>query len=162
MSAGVGEGFASILDDLERMSVPPIPSLAAGERMTKKGRALERPAKGKPVPTEGAVQRSILSYLEMAHPRALAWHVKNENDRRLSYGANARRAALGRKRGIPDLTVVFPGPVVVFLEVKRPGGVVSAAQDGRLAHLTMLGCHVGVATSLEEAIEVFRRAGVVR
>lgn len=45
-------------------------------------------------------------------------------------------------RGIPDRLVVLPGPVVAFVELKRPkGGVISIHQRGWHKTLTGLGCH---------------------
>lgn len=45
-------------------------------------------------------------------------------------------------RGIPDRLVVLPGPVVAFVELKKPkGGVISKHQHGWRKTLTELGCH---------------------
>lgn len=44
-------------------------------------------------------------------------------------------------RGIPDRLVVLPGPVVAFVELKRPkGGVISRHQHGWREKLIKLGC----------------------
>ena len=44
-------------------------------------------------------------------------------------------------RGIPDRLVVLKGPVVAFVELKRPkGGVISKHQHGWRKTLTDLGC----------------------
>lgn len=128
-------------------------------------RALPRRAakglKGAPQPTESQVQRAILNYVSRSHPAAMAWHVPN------GLGGHTARQKIRRHRegvraGVPDLTVCWPGGVTVFVEVKKPGGEVSEAQADRILRLRRMGFTAGIVASLDEAIALFRQAGVVR
>lgn len=60
--------------------------------------------------------------------------------------------------GWPDRTVLMPGGVVVFLEFKKPGGVLSKQQVYWLARLNGLGFTAGAVWSVEEALEVISTA----
>jgi hypothetical protein len=139
-----------------------IDALEAPRLQSRPSRRIPKGLKGAPQPTEDQVQRSILNYLRKLPGEPLAWHVRNENDKKLGRNQMFRRKALGRKAGVPDLTICWKGGIVVFVEVKAPGGEISEAQEDRIARLRELGHHVGVAASLDEAIAIFQRAGVVR
>jgi hypothetical protein len=138
------------LDALEQASrLPPM------KRRAPKG------LKGAPQPTELQVQRAILNYITKAHPAAMAWHVPN------GMGGNTdaqrlRRFREGVRAGVPDLTILFPQRIAVFVEVKKPGGGVSDAQAERILRMRRMGFTAGVAASLDEAMDLFRQAGVIR
>lgn len=52
--------------------------------------------------------------------------------------------------GVPDRICIFPGGRVVFVELKGPGGRVSAAQRLQIDRLLALGCAVYVAWSRDD------------
>ena len=58
------------------------------------------------------------------------------------------------RAGVPDRIVVLPGGRVLFVELKREGGVLKPLQAHELARLQALGCTAVVAYGLEEALEV--------
>jgi hypothetical protein len=139
-----------------------IDALETPRLQSRPSRRIPKGLKGAPQPTEDQVQRSILNYLRKLPGEPLAWHVRNERDKKLTRNQMFRRKSLGLKAGVPDLTICWKGGIVVFLEVKAPGGEISEAQEDRIARLQELGCHVGVAASLDDALAVFQRAGVIR
>lgn len=55
--------------------------------------------------------------------------------------------------GIPDRLFLIPGGKPLFIEFKRPGGVVSAKQKFWIKLLTKLKFKVKVCDSVEEAIK---------
>ena len=58
----------------------------------------------------------------------------------------------GGSRGMPDRMVLLPGGRAIFVEVKRPGGVVSMHQLRWIARLRDLGFVAEVVKSLEEGL----------
>ena len=68
-----------------------------------------------------------------------------------SIGGLALKLKIDGVRGFPDRTLLLPGGIVVFVEVKkRKGGVVSRQQEQWLRKLQELGFQAFVATSLEQ------------
>lgn len=61
-------------------------------------------------------------------------------------------------RGWPDLCVLIPGGVPLFLELKRPGGRTSKAQDRRHEELRNAGYTVAVCDSIDAAVAVIAQA----
>ena len=59
--------------------------------------------------------------------------------------------------GVPDRLVVLPGGVVLFVELKAPGGRLSPNQRLQMTELTGLGAHVFVLWGVED-VDVFLRA----
>lgn len=54
--------------------------------------------------------------------------------------------------GFPDRTILGPGGLCIFVELKRPGGVLSPAQKNFLAWASLNGHAAFVAYSFEDAI----------
>lgn len=79
-----------------------------------------------------------------------------------SMGGVALKLKLEGVRGFPDRTILLPGGILLFVEVKEPkGGVVSQQQKDWIKKLTALGFLVIVATSLPQvvgAVEILRMA----
>lgn len=74
----------------------------------------------------------------------VAWAVAN--------GGLALKLKIDGERGFPDRTILLPGGLVIFLEVKKPkGGVVSQQQVQWIERLRKLGFVAAVVTSLAEA-----------
>lgn len=57
--------------------------------------------------------------------------------------------------GVPDRICVLPGGRVAFVEVKRPGGKLSAMQQRIIGLMRRLGAEVHVLESKEAVDEVF-------
>lgn len=53
-------------------------------------------------------------------------------------------------RGFPDVVAVLPGGIVLFIEVKLPGGRISRFQTRILKKLSELGANAWVIKSMEE------------
>lgn len=64
----------------------------------------------------------------------------------------------GGSRGMPDRMVLLPGAKAIFIEFKRPTGVVSMHQARWLARLQDLGFTASIATSVEEALGLLDNA----
>jgi len=65
---------------------------------------------------------------------------------------------LGGPKGFPDRSVILPNGRIVFLEVKKPGGVVSHHQNVFKKKLNDLGHECHVVDSLAAAQEVLNDA----
>lgn len=55
--------------------------------------------------------------------------------------------------GLPDLLCIIAGSAA-WIEVKQPGGKPTKLQVAMLARLRKAGCRAGVATTIDEALEV--------
>lgn len=53
------------------------------------------------------------------------------------------------RAGVPDRIAIFPGGRIVFVEVKRPGGIVSPKQSAIIQKLRALGAKVWVIDDLQ-------------
>lgn len=87
--------------------------------------------------------------LESAIERAFVARVK-------SLGGMAEKFTSPGRRSVPDRLVTLPGGVVIFVELKRPGGKPTAAQLRDHERRRALGCDVRVIDSLE-AVDAFLR-----
>lgn len=54
-----------------------------------------------------------------------------------------------QRRNVPDRIVIYPGGVIVFVELKAPGKKPTAGQLREHERLRALGCRVIVASSIE-------------
>jgi len=109
---------------------------------------------------EDGIQKAIVSYMHMAAaPGVFIAAIPNGGLR--SHLEAKIMKGLGVRAGVADLFVVGPGAKVYFVEVKAPKGRLSehqiAFQDWCLKHQVP---HA-VVRSLDEAIEFFRRHGLV-
>jgi hypothetical protein len=69
-----------------------------------------------------------------------------------------RLKAYGMKDGVPDIEAVYDGRLV-WLELKRPHGVISKAQKERHQELEGAGSHVYVCRTPEAVIDALTREG---
>jgi len=73
-----------------------------------------------------------------------------------SMGGVALKLKIDGQRGFPDRTILMPGGIVLFVEVKKPkGGVVSQQQKDWVRKLSDLGFVVIVATSVEQVMDAY-------
>ena len=68
-----------------------------------------------------------------------------------SKGCLCLKLILANGRGFPDRTVITPNGQVIFFELKRPGGKLSAAQKKWISKLKENGKHVYVVDTIAEA-----------
>lgn len=85
--------------------------------------------------------------LESAIERAFVARVK-------SLGGMAEKFTSPGRRSVPDRIVTLPGGVIIFVELKRPGGKPTVAQLRDHERRRALGCDVRVIDSLE-AVNAF-------
>lgn len=110
---------------------------------------------------EDAIQRAIIAqWRARPVPGSIVAHIPNGERRDAVTGA--RLKALGVLPGMPDLLCGSLASGVFFLELKRRGGKLSPAQ--RRAHdmLRGIGVEVYVCDTLDGAIDVLERNGVLR
>jgi hypothetical protein len=107
---------------------------------------------------EEALQRTVASYLDLALPRDAVWFHPPNGGARSKAEAGIFKA-MGVKRGVPDLIIIYRGRVVA-IELKAPGGTRSPAQKLMHAQLSAAGALVYTATSIEE-VESFLRVAFI-
>lgn len=104
-----------------------------------------------PYGTEDALQADIVRALRLAVTRGvLVHHAVNEGTGDVRRGKRNKR--MGVLAGWPDVELVGPDGRARFLEIKLPGGSLSAAQKARHAELRGCGCPVTVVRSVGEAM----------
>jgi hypothetical protein len=107
---------------------------------------------------EDDFQMAVIRYLRWALPDdAVAWHTPNGGQRHKK--AAARMVALGVRRGIPDVAVLWRGELV-FFELKAPTGQLSASQRQMMDKLAYCGAHVFMARCLEHVQDRLLELGV--
>jgi len=127
--------------------------------------ALERPVKPvrvgkarKGSPTERTIQRDTIKAL--AKLGFWAVHVPNEGQMSGGELARFKQAAVlkadGMTRGALDLIVMGSGGRVGWLEIKKPGGIVSQAQLGFMARLERLSIPCAAVCTVEDAVQAVR------
>lgn len=89
------------------------------------------------------------------HMRPIVAAVPNGGQRDAREAANLKTQ--GVLAGMPDLIILFPGGIQVFVEMKAPDeGRLSLAQKNLHPHIVSLGHTVLVAYSAEEALALLR------
>ena len=109
---------------------------------------------------EEALQRSIAAYLTIAAPKALWFAVPNGEAR--SKATAGRLKAQGVRAGVADLCFVLRDGTAAFMELKVNGNRQSAAQLVFEQRCIEAGVPYVVATSFDQAVEIFKGWGVVR
>lgn len=129
---------------------------------------LERPVKPvrvgrakKGSPTERTIQRETIKAL--AKLGVWAVHVPNEGKLTGSELARWKQTAVlkadGMTRGALDLIVMRAPGRVGWLEIKKPGGVLSAAQLGFMARCERMGIPCAAVCSVEDAMKAIKEWG---
>jgi hypothetical protein len=113
-----------------------------------------------PALTEAAIQRSIFAHLaQRGAPGVFAFHPANGGWRSPTEAAIFK--GMGVVAGVPDIIVIHKGKVY-GLELKSAGGRITAAQTQTLAKMAAAGANVGVAYSLDEALDALAYWGLLR
>jgi hypothetical protein len=109
---------------------------------------------------EDIIQRAVFEHLRVrCAPGVYAFHVPNGGARSLIEGAILK--GLGVRAGVPDLIAVKDGRTYA-LEIKRPGGRLTAVQNAAHAALRAAGAEVAVAYGIDAAIAVCEDWGLLR
>jgi hypothetical protein len=109
---------------------------------------------------EQAVQAAIFQHLAWrSAPGVYAFHPPNGGVRSPIEGAILK--GLGVRAGVPDVVAVKDGRAYA-LEIKRPGGRLTAAQNAAHAGLRAAGAEVAVAYGIDAAIAVCEGWGLLR
>lgn len=111
----------------------------------------------KPVgPSEHRIQTTLLDYLSYAARGDLYYFaIPNQANRHIRNAVKMK--AEGVRSGVADLCFMFPGGRVAWLEMKKPGGSLSATQKTFRDICTALGHDWGTAKSVDEALELLTR-----
>lgn len=116
-----------------------------------------------PQPKEVAIQIALIERLKLqGHKDCIWFHVPNgeERDKRVA----AKLKAMGVMRGVADLQFIWLGnrsPQVLFLELKRAGETQSDDQQWFEKLVRERGCEYAVADSIDEAVKVLQRYGIL-
>ncbi len=111
-------------------------------------------------PLEDEIHLALVGHLQVRLVPGVVWH-HSPNGGHRHHAVAGKLKAFGTRAGWPDFEFVRDGRVI-FLEIKRRGGVVSPAQ--REVHRTLIraGAPVLVAYGLDEALAALLNAGLIR
>jgi len=108
---------------------------------------------------ESDIQRAVIQHWRVRGVKgSVVAHIPNGEYRPI--GTARRLASLGTLPGMPDLFCASNGSVF-FIELKRPGGRVSAAQKETFQALREAGVRVHVMSDLDEVIRLLEAEGVL-
>jgi hypothetical protein len=109
---------------------------------------------------EDLIQRAVFEHLALrSTPGVFAFHAANGGWRSRIEAAILK--GFGVRAGVPDLIAVKDGRTY-GLEVKAPGGRLSAAQRSAHAALRAAGANVVTSYSLDDAVAQLERWGLLR
>jgi ribosomal protein S10 len=101
---------------------------------------------------EEALQRSVVQWLRLKHPRLLWFAVPNQRGTR-SLIENQILKGLGVRAGVADLVFILASGQAAFIELKAPGGKQSLAQEQFEMDATQTGALYEVCDNLDRVIE---------
>jgi VRR-NUC domain len=107
---------------------------------------------------EARIQASIVAWARLVAPDALTFAIPNGGVR--TKAEAARLKWTGVLAGIPDLAIIAAGRRVFFIEVKAPGGSLSADQREIRDFLTALGTPPAICRSIDDARRAFANWGI--
>lgn len=107
-------------------------------------------------PSEHLIQARLIDYLAYAaRPDLYYFAVPNQSNRHISNAVKMKSE--GVRSGIADLCFMFPAGRVAWLEMKKPGGTLSANQKSFRDICAALGHEWGTAKSVDEALELLTK-----
>lgn len=107
-------------------------------------------------PSEHVIQTRLVDYLAYAaRPDVYYFAIPNQANRGI-YNATKMKAE-GLRSGVADLCFMLPGGRAGWLEMKKPGGSLSATQKKFRDICASLGHHWALAKSVDEAIEILTK-----
>ncbi len=104
-------------------------------------------------PTEYQVQCSVVAYFKLVGLEC--YHVPNQEARGKTPAERAKRGAqsraMGTRSGVADLVILGAGGLSLHLEMKKPGGRLSASQKMFASDLAKIGAPCVWADNLDDA-----------
>lgn len=114
-----------------------------------------------PSPSEHSIQATLITHLDYLMRREIVrLAIPNGGMRHPAVGAMLKREGL--LPGSPDLVFAMAKGKTLWLEMKKAKGRLSDAQIGIHYKLQQLGHLVETAYSLDEALEICKRHGVLK
>jgi len=107
---------------------------------------------------EQSLQKSIVTFIRTAYPRAVCFHVPNGGGRSKIEAAIFK--SIGVMSGVADLCILWKGGHVGFIEVKAGKGKLSENQLKFMDHCVRLGIPWECVNSLEQAQSTLKHWGV--
>ena len=112
-------------------------------------------------PSEHKIQVRLLDYLAYAARQDIYYFaIPNQSNRHIQNAVKMK--AEGVRSGIADLCFLFPGGRVAWLEMKKPGGVLSDTQKNFRDICKALSHDWATAKSVDEALDVLTRWDALR
>lgn len=112
-------------------------------------------------PSEHRIQSKLVDILpSMMKPGIIRLSIPNGGLRHPRVGAMLK--AEGLMPGSPDLVFALHHGLTAWLEMKKSGGVESDVQEGMRNKLLRIGHRVGLAHSVDEALEVLNQMGILK
>lgn len=109
-----------------------------------------------PVISEHKIQVQLLDYLVLAARQDIYYFaVPNQANRHIRNAVKMK--AEGVRSGVADLCFMFPAGRVAWLEMKKPGGSLSATQKTFRDICLSLGHTWGTAKSVDEALDLLTK-----
>ena len=106
-----------------------------------------------PGPSEHRIQATLVDYLYYAaKPDVYYFAIPNQANRHIRNAVKMK--AEGVRSGVADMCFMFPQGRVAWLEMKKPGGSLSATQKQFREVCHALGHQWGTAKSVEEALDL--------
>ena len=102
------------------------------------------------VQSERDLHLQVVALLRAAAAPGVVWY-HNANERQTSPRQGAFLKRMGVLAGVPDFTILMPGKQAHFLELKRVGGKLTAAQQDFVDLVQQGGCVCAKAHTLDEA-----------
>jgi hypothetical protein len=135
-------------------TIPPLLMIAEGRK--------PRPRKAPIVrPREIELHMSVVKLLQDFSSPGWIWsHFPAGEKRDIRTAAKLKR--MGVKAGWPDFLLISPAGIFHGLELKRPGGVMSEAQEDFLRWAIANGINHSVADNVDDAIAVLSHWGAVK
>ena len=105
---------------------------------------------------EQQIQRAVVDYLRLLENLGELYVFNVPNGGWRSKAEAGILKSLGVRAGVPDLVLLLPGGKIAFIEIKAPGGRLSAAQKAFKNTAEYFGCPFLEARSVDE-VERFVR-----
>jgi hypothetical protein len=122
---------------------------------------MKKPTSKPPGPSEHRIQATLIDYLYYAaSPDVYYFAIPNQANRHIRNAVKMK--AEGVRSGVADLCFMFPKGRVAWLEMKKPGGSLSATQKQFREVCHALGHQWGTAKSIEEALELLTEWGALK
>lgn len=112
--------------------------------------------------TEAGIQQAVFDLLDKAGKKGIIYlHIPNGGVHQATDVQRMRNKRLGVRKGAPDVLLFYRKELYV-LELKRPDGRLSKAQDEMLTRFCLQGAYAQVAYGIDQAIDILSAWGLLR